>query len=212
MISSNQLGKVRYYYLLLFVTVCNLLSIIEIKVLMKFSELNKLKNKLGLSDSIVEKTAYIYRKAEKRGIIRGRTIHSLLAASLYIACREMVAPKTLKEIARAGDIRLKTLSKDYRMLLTELDLKVPNNDLMHYVFKVGNALPTSEKTKRNAIELMDFINKKDRHTYTSGKDPMGLAATVLFVASANNDENMTQGDSQCCRIDCCNNKVQTKGD
>jgi transcription initiation factor TFIIB len=157
-----------------------------------FSELDKLKNKLGLSDSIVEKTAYIYRKAEKRGIIRGRTIHSILAASLYIACREMVVPKTLKEIAKAGDIRLKTLSKDYRLLLTELDLKVPNNYLMHYVFKVGNALPTSEKTKRQAIELVDLINKKDRHTYTSGKDPMGLAATALFVASANNGENITQ--------------------
>jgi len=157
-----------------------------------FSELDKLKDKIGLSDNIVEKTAYIYRKAEKRGIIRGRTIHSILAASLYIACREMVAPKTLKEIAKAGDIRLKTLSKDYRMLLTELDLKVPNNDLMHYVFKVGNALPTSEKTKRQAIELVDLINKKDRHTYTSGKDPMGLAATALFVASANNGENITQ--------------------
>ncbi|MGH9984053.1 MAG: transcription initiation factor IIB [Nitrososphaeraceae archaeon] len=157
-----------------------------------FSELDKLKDKIGLSDSIVEKTAYIYRKAEKRGIIRGRTIHSILAASLYIACREMVAPKTLKEIAKAGDIRLKTLSKDYRMLLTELDLKVPNNNLMHYVFKVGNALPTSEKTKRQAIELVELINKKDRHTYTSGKDPMGLAATALFVASANNGENITQ--------------------
>jgi transcription initiation factor TFIIB len=157
-----------------------------------FTELDKLKNKIGLSDAIVEKTAYIYRKAEKRGIIRGRTIHSILAASLYIACREMVAPKTLKEIAKAGDIRLKTLSKDYRMLLTELDLKVPNNDLMHYVFKIGNALSTSEKTKRQAIELVDLINKKDRHTYTSGKDPMGLAATALFVASANNGENITQ--------------------
>jgi transcription initiation factor TFIIB len=157
-----------------------------------FSELDKLKDKIGLSDNIVEKTAYIYRKAEKRGIIRGRTIPSILAASLYIACREMVAPKTLKEIAKAGDIRLKTLSKDYRMLLTELDLKVPNNDLMHYVFKIGNALPTSEKTKRQAIELVDLINKKDRHTYTSGKDPMGLAATALFVASANNGENITQ--------------------
>ncbi|MGI0044011.1 MAG: transcription initiation factor IIB, partial [Nitrososphaeraceae archaeon] len=93
-----------------------------------FIELYKFKNKLALSDAIVEKTAYIYRKAEKRGIIRGRTIPSILAASLYIACREMLAPKTLKEIAKASDIRLKTLSKDYRMLLTELDLKVPNNN------------------------------------------------------------------------------------
>jgi len=157
-----------------------------------FSELDKLKNKLGLSDSIVEKTAYIYRKAEKRGTIRGRTIPSILAASLYIACREMLAPKTLKEIAKASNIRLKTLSKDYRLLLTELDLKVPNNDPRHYIFKVGNTIPMSEKTKRQAIELVDLINKKDRHTYTSGKDPMGLAATALFVASANNGENITQ--------------------
>jgi transcription initiation factor TFIIB len=77
-------------------------------------------------------------------------------------------------------------------LITELDLKVPNNDLRHYVFKVGNAVPTSEKTKRRAIELMDIISKKDKNTYTSGKDPMGLAATVLFVAGANNGENMSQ--------------------
>jgi len=157
-----------------------------------FSELDKLRDKLGLSDSIVEKTAYIYRKAEKRGIIRGRTIHSILAASLYIACREMVAPKTLKEIAKVGDIRLKTLSKDYRMLLTELDLKVPNNDPRHYIFKVGNTIPMSEKTKRRAVELIDIISKKDRSTYTSGKDPMGLAAFALYMACTNNGEKLSQ--------------------
>ena len=61
-----------------------------------FTELYKLKDKIGLSDAIVEKTAYIYRKAEKRGIIRGRTIPSILAASLYIACREMVSSKDSK--------------------------------------------------------------------------------------------------------------------
>ncbi|MPZ08222.1 MAG: hypothetical protein GEU26_17710 [Nitrososphaeraceae archaeon] len=65
-----------------------------------FVELDKLRSKLGLSDIVIEKTAYIYRKAEKRGIIRARTIHSILAASLYIACREMAVPKTLKEIAK----------------------------------------------------------------------------------------------------------------
>ena len=158
-----------------------------------FTELYKLKDKIGLSDAIVEKTAYIYREAEKKGIIRGRTIPSILAASLYIACRGNVStPKTLKEIAKASNIRVKTLSKDYRLLLTELDLKVPNNDLMYYVSKVGNALSMVEKTKRKALELVNLINKKDKNTYTSGKDPMGLAATVLFVASANNDENMTQ--------------------
>jgi transcription initiation factor TFIIB len=48
-----------------------------------------------------------------------------------------------------------------------------------------------EKTKRKAIELADIISKKESNTYTSGKDPMGLTATVLFVAGANNGENIT---------------------
>jgi transcription initiation factor TFIIB len=157
-----------------------------------FTELYGLKEKIGFSDAIAEKTAYIYRKAEKRGIIRGRTVSSILAACLYVACREMLAAKTLKEIAKASNIRLKTLSKDYRLLLRELDLKIPNNDLVYCVSKIGNAIPTSEKTKRRAIELVYIINKKDRNTYTSGKDPMGLAATALFVASTDNGEGITQ--------------------
>jgi transcription initiation factor TFIIB len=157
-----------------------------------FTELYGLKERIGVSDAIAEKTAYIYRKAEKRGIIRGRTIPSILAACLYTACREMSAAKTLKEIAKASNIRLKTLSKDYRLLLRELDLKIPNNDLVYCVSKIGNAVSTSEKTKRRAIELVYIINKKDRNTYASGKDPMGLAATALFVASANNGEDITQ--------------------
>ena len=46
-----------------------------------------LKDKLGLPDSIIEKTAYIYRKAHGRGLVRGRETSSALAAALYLACR-----------------------------------------------------------------------------------------------------------------------------
>ena len=43
-----------------------------------FYELNLLKDKLGLSDAIIEKTAYIYRKVEGRGLVRGRTIPAMI--------------------------------------------------------------------------------------------------------------------------------------
>src|SRR5919201_561884 len=33
-----------------------------------FSELDRLKDKLGVSDAVIEKTAYIYRKAQERGL------------------------------------------------------------------------------------------------------------------------------------------------
>ena len=44
-----------------------------------FGMLERVKDKLGLSATIIEKTAYIYRKAQERGLVRGRTIRSVMA-------------------------------------------------------------------------------------------------------------------------------------
>ena len=49
-----------------------------------FNQLNTLKDKLGLPDVIIEKTAYLYRKALKKGLIRRSSIRGLLAATVYI--------------------------------------------------------------------------------------------------------------------------------
>ena len=76
-----------------------------------FSELDILRDKLALPDSVVEKTAYIYRKAQQRGMIRGRTVSAMLAASIYIACREIRVGKTLKDIAEGSNVKPKILSQ-----------------------------------------------------------------------------------------------------
>ena len=65
-----------------------------------FSYLNMLKDKLGLSDSIVEKTAYLYRKVEDGGLIKGRTISGMLAACVYVACRQSDTPRTIKDVGQ----------------------------------------------------------------------------------------------------------------
>ena len=49
-----------------------------------FSVFERVKDKLALSNAMVEKTAYIYRKAQWRGLVRGRTIPSVLADHLFI--------------------------------------------------------------------------------------------------------------------------------
>jgi transcription initiation factor TFIIB len=72
-----------------------------------------LRIKLSLLAASVEKTAYIHRKAQWRGIVKGKSIGSMLAASVYLSCREMMIPKSLKDIAEANNVSTKTLSKNY---------------------------------------------------------------------------------------------------
>ena len=147
-----------------------------------FNQLDTSKDKLGLPDTIVEKTAYIYRKAQQRGLVRGRTISAVLYAAMYIACRELGIPKTLKEIAVVNNIKRTTLAKSYRLLISELDIKIPIIDPTKCITKVANKANLNEKTKRMAIDIMYHLNKKE---IPAGKDPMGIAATVLYIACLN---------------------------
>jgi transcription initiation factor TFIIB len=154
-----------------------------------FSELERLKDKLGLSDAMVQKTAYIYRKAQEKRLARGRSVSSILAAATYIACREMGAARTLRDFTEITNVKRKALSRSYRLLVLKLDIKVPSMDLMKCIAKIANKAKLGEKTQRMAMFTMnDLINKE----IAAGKDPMGLAATVLYLSCLTNGEATTQ--------------------
>jgi transcription initiation factor TFIIB len=72
-----------------------------------FTQLNTLKDKLGLPSAVIEKTAYIYRKVQQRGLARGRSVSALLAAAICIVCRQMGIPRTLDDIAIISNTKRK---------------------------------------------------------------------------------------------------------
>ena len=154
-----------------------------------FSELDRLKDKLGLSDAVIEKTAYVYRKVQERGLVCGRTISAILAAAIYLACREMGLPRTLKDITTLSDIKRSYIAKAYRMLIIELDLKIPLIDPIKCISRIANNAKISEKTRRQAIDIMHDIVKSG---ISAGKDPMALAAAVLYLSCLRTDENKIQ--------------------
>src|SRR6185312_3668302 len=145
-----------------------------------FSELDRLKDKLALSDAVIEKTAYIYRKALDKGLVRGRSIPGLVAAALYAACRDTETPRTLTDVARC-----------YRLLLRELDLKMPVVDPIKCVARIASKAGLSEKTKRRALQILKDAAEIE---ISAGKDPMGLAAAALYLSCVMNGENKTQKD------------------
>ncbi len=156
-----------------------------------FSELDRLADKLSVSDAVIEKAAYIYRKALEKGLVRGRSISALIAAALYAACRDTETPRTLKDVAQVSNVKKKDIARCYRLLLRELDLKMPVVDPVKCVSRIASKAGLSEKTKRRAIEIL----RKAAETRTSaGKDPMGLAAAALYVACVLEGENKTQKD------------------
>ncbi len=156
-----------------------------------FSELDRLKDKLAVGDAVIEKAAYIYRKALEKGLVRGRSISALIASALYAACRDTQTPRTLKDIGNASNIKRKDIARCYRLLLRELSLKMPVVDPIKCVARIASKAELSEKTKREAVRI---LKTAEENKISAGKDPMGLAAAALYVACVTNGENKTQRD------------------
>ena len=154
-----------------------------------FNDLSRLQDKLGLSEAIIEKTAYIYRKAIEKNLVKGRSISALIAAALYAACRDAETPRTLIDVCDASNVKRKELAKCYRLLVQELDLKVPVVNAVQCVARIGNNLGMSERTKRYAVKIIDEYQQSGE---IAGKSPTGVAASAVYLANVKMNEKFSQ--------------------
>ena len=165
------------------------LGSVEKNLSIAFRDLDKMGDKLGVSQPVKERAAYIYRKALERGLLRGRSIVGITAASLYAAFRDTETPRTLKDIAAVGNLSKKAVARDYRILLREMNLNMPVADAAKNVTRIASKVGLSERVARKAIDIVRMTEEKE---ISAGKAPMGLAASALYLAGVAEGEVKTQ--------------------
>ena len=154
-----------------------------------FTLLDIMKSQLSLPDNVVEETAYIYRKAFAMKLTRGRGISSILYAALYAACRKTSTPRTLRDIAKAGNIRRGDLATAYRIMVKSLDLKLDPFDPVEFVTRICSVIQVGEMTRRHALDL---LSQSENAGFSTGKNPMSLVAAAVYLAAYLDNEKKTQ--------------------
>ncbi len=160
-------------------------------LLLAMTELERLSEKLHVPSSAQEMAAVIYRKALNKDLVRGRCIAAIVAAALYAACRFSKIPRTLKEVAEASLRDKGELARCYRLLIQKLNIQMPVDDPLDYVSKIGEKAWISGETQGIAMKI---VREAKRKRITMGKDPSGLAAAALYIASQYKNEAVTQHD------------------
>ena len=154
-----------------------------------FSELQRLISYLHLSRAIHEKVAKLYQQAVEKGLVRGRSTESIIAALLYTTCREEGTPRTLDEISKASGINRRDIGKTYRYIARKLGIRILPAKAQDYVPRFGSLLDLSEKVQVKAVDVLD---EAATHDVTSGKGPIGVAAAALYIAAVLRGEKKTQ--------------------
>jgi len=153
------------------------------------SEISKIVNNLNLPKNIQETASVIYRKAVKEGLIRGRSIQGVTAATIYVACRQCGVARTLDDIAQASIVNKKEVGRCYRFLLNQLNYYIPPVKTSQYLTKFSNQL-TMEGTAEEIAHRILFVAKELK--LTSGRGPAGIAAAASYIASTLTGERRTQ--------------------
>ena len=154
-----------------------------------FNILYSMKTKLAIPDIVIEEAAYIFRKALEMKLTKSRGIPGIICASLYAACRVSDTPRTLKDIAVSGNVKRGHLVRAYVVLVRNLELRQPSFDSSEFVTRIANEAGISEKTRRDALEILSMVKQKE---ISAGKNPMGLAASVLYLSCIMNHEKIKQ--------------------
>ena len=153
-------------------------------------EIRRICEMLGISQSIAERASYIYRKALNKKLIRGRSITGIVAATIYIACKDagILFPINRVESLQENCSR-KNVIHYYKLLLREMKMNTGIPDPAQYVSKIAIKARISGKTERRALEILSQI---EGDPGLSGKKPISLAAASLYLAALQIKEHVTQ--------------------
>jgi transcription initiation factor TFIIB len=162
---------------------------IERNLRLAMAELRVIASYLNLPNVVRDEASRIYNYVLQRGLVRGRSMESVIAACLYAACRSYNIPRTLDEMATASDVERKEIGRTYRFIIRKLGIKVNQSSPKDYVSRFSSVLKLSPKTQNDALKV---LKQAEDVELTSGRGPAGIAAAALYVAALMNDEKKTQ--------------------
>ncbi len=162
---------------------------IERNLRLAMAELRRVASFLNLPNVVRDEASRIYNYVLQRGLVRGRSMESVIAACIYAACRSYNIPRTLDEISNASDVERKEIGRTYRFIMRKLEIKVTPSSPKDYISRFSSVLNLSPKTQQEALKV---LKKADTSELTSGRGPAGIAAAALYVAALMNDEKKTQ--------------------
>ncbi len=162
---------------------------IERNLRLAMAELRRVASFLSLPSVVRDESSRVYNFVLQRGLVRGRSMESVIAACIYAACRSYNIPRTLDEIAGASDVERKEIGRTYRFIVRKLKIKVTPSSPKDYISRFSSILHLSPKAQNEALKI---LKRADISELTSGRGPAGIAAAALYVAALMNDEKKTQ--------------------
>lgn len=189
----SQMNNLRRWQQRLRVTTTN-----ERRMANVLAKINEACNALSLPRNVTETASMIYRNLNTKVDLRSKSIVATAVAVTYMACKQCDVVYSMNEITagmcQPAEVRSKArlAAKYYRYLVMEAggprSIRLP---VEKYISKISNIAGVDVRAERLALKLADKTKNQD---VIVGKDPNGIAAAYLYVASVLLGQDIVQRD------------------
>ena len=154
-------------------------------------QLSSLSSRLGLPQDFRERAASILRKTIEAGLSRGRAMDAIVAAVVYLAAKQLGAPRGLHELAQATGVSVHRISLTAKIISREVGVFARATRAEDFVPRFASQLGVDPGVRERAMNLVGAGN---RVKGLEANSPVGIAAGALYLASEERGAPLTQAE------------------
>jgi transcription factor IIIB subunit 2 len=125
----------------------------------------------------------LFTIAVEKNFVQGRRTTHVVAACLYISCRQEKSQHMLIDFSDALQVNVYTLGTCFLKFRRLLGLKLEIIDPALYVYRFAAHLELDEKANAVALTALRLVGRMKRDWIVAGRRPAGICAAALLIAA-----------------------------
>lgn len=152
-------------------------------------EVQRVASVLDIDETLQEQACQLFRSAHSEGLLHGRSIEAVAAASAYAACRCNGRTLPLADVVEAARVGENRVTNAYATLNEELGLPAQPMQPHAYLPRLASGFDVPDAVRRQARTLAEHAEEE---SLAQGASPPGFAAACLYHAAQQADSRLTQ--------------------
>ncbi|KAJ1954907.1 transcription initiation factor IIB [Linderina pennispora] len=152
----------------------------ERNLVQAYKEISALCDAYDLPKVIGDVAKQLYKKVEDENLQRGKNNDAIIAACIFLACRQEGVPRTFKEICALTKVDRRDIGRTFKFLKGRLGTESGVTSSDDLILRFCSNLTLDMETQRIAELLSQKAKDMDK---IAGKSPVSIASACIYMAS-----------------------------
>lgn len=145
-----------------------------------YKEIGAMCDSISLSKIVTDTAKQLFKRVEDEKLLRGKSSDAIIAACIFIACRQEKVGRTFREICALTRVPKKEIGRCYKTLQTKLQTNTTVMNSEDLMLRFCSNLQLPNYVQKAGIDLV----KRAKEVGTlAGKSPISVAAACIYLVS-----------------------------